>query len=412
MEQQNNTSDREYQVDAILRQLQADESPDAAGQQAPPPAPIPPAQPETETASAPPNALRKKKSDKKAKSCLTTFIWLFLIVAVSVGLAVMAIFAVSDYLGVGKDFLRGEDTRSVQIYVEEGASINEIALQLEEEDVLINRHVFLLYLKLTGKGDNMNYGAHDFSTKMGYGEILDSLAQPAKAEDVTVTIPSAKTVEEILNILEDAGVCSYADLRTELLNGTFDSPLWAAIPENEAIYYAAEGYLFPDTYNFYLNDDAHRVIQKMLDNLEEKFTPEMRQAAADRGYTTHEILTMASIIELESCGYFEEMPKVSAVFYNRLEDWPAGTRLLQSDPTMYYPYGNGAYNTYQKEGIPPGPMSNATEAALSAAVYPDETVKAYYFVTDANGKFYYNDTLAAHEATIAELKQKGVWLES
>ena len=92
-----------------------------------------------------------------------------------------------------------------------------------------------------------------------------------------------------------------------------------------------------------------------------------------------------------------------------MNDWPAGARLLQSDPTMYYPYGNGAYNTYKIEGLPPGPMSSITEAALKAALYPDESVESYYFVTDSQGGFYYNDTLAAHESTISELKQKGLW---
>ncbi len=356
------------------------------------------------------NKPQKKKKKKAKKGCAVTALWLCISGILSITFAVLGIFAVSDYLGIGKDFIRFQDTRSVQITVEEGAAISDIAKQLEEQDVLISRHVFLLYLKLTDKGNNINYGAHDFSTKMGYSEILNSLAEPAKAEDVTVTIPSGKTVEQILNILDKAGVCSYTELRREALNGKFDSPLVNAIPQVDGMYYPLEGYLFPDTYQFYLNDDPHRVLQKMIDNLEEKFTSEMRDKAKAMGYTTHEILTMASVVELESCGYFEEMPKVSALFYNRLNNWPAGARYLQSDPTMYYPYGNGIYNTYKIEGLPPGPMSSVTEAAIKAALYPDDTMKSYYFVTDSQGGFYYNDTLAAHEATIADLKEKGLWI--
>lgn len=356
------------------------------------------------------NKPQKKKKKKAKKGCAVTALWLCIIGILSITFAVLGIFAVSDYLGIGKDFIRFQDTRSVQITVEEGAAISDIAKQLEEQDVLISRHVFLLYLKLTDKGNNINYGAHDFSTKMGYSEILNSLAEPAKAEDVTVTIPSGKTVEQILNILDKAGVCSYTELRREALDGKFDSPLVNAIPQVDGMYYPLEGYLFPDTYQFYLNDDPHRVLQKMIDNLEENFTPEMRDKAKAMGYTTHEILTMASVVELESCGYFEEMPKVSALFYNRLNNWPAGARYLQSDPTMYYPYGNGIYNTYKIEGLPPGPMSSVTEAAIKAALYPDDTMKSYYFVTDSQGGFYYNDTLAAHEATIADLKEKGLWI--
>ncbi len=358
------------------------------------------------------NKPKKKKKKSGKKGCAATALWLCIIGILSITFAVLGIFAVSDYLGIGKDFIRMQETRSVQITVEEGAAVSEIAKDLEEQDVLISRHVFLLYLKLTGKGDNINYGAHDFSTKMGYSEILNSLAEPAKAEDVTVTIPSGKTVEEILHILDEAGVCSYTQLRTEALNGTFDSPLVDAIPQTQGMYYSLEGYLFPDTYQFYLNDDPHRVLQKMIDNLEEKFTPEMREKAKNMGYTTHEFLTLASIVEMESCGYFTEMPKVAAVFQNRLNKWPAGSRFLQSDPTMHYPYGNGIYNTYKVEGIPAGPMCSITKEALDGTLNYDTSVTAFYFVTDANSAFYYNDTLAGHDSTIADLKQKGIWISS
>ncbi len=417
MDQQNNkTPQDEFSVDAILQQL---DRPDASApgtdtpqenQTAPEPVPAP--ADTTKTAEKPQKKRKKngKKQRSRGKGCLVTLIWLIVIGAVSVGLALAALFAVSDYLGVGKDFIRGRETETVQLYVEEGTSVQDIAQMLEDNGIIINKHVFLLYLKLTHKGDNMNYGAHDFSTKMSYNEILASLAQTAKAEDLEVTVPSCKRVDDILRVLEEAGVCSYGDLRTELLNGSFDSPLWNAIPADERMYYAAEGYLFPDTYKFYENDSPHRVIQKMLDNLEEKFTPEMRKAAADRGYTTHQILTMASVVESECNGFYDEMPKVAQVFYNRLEQWPEGQRLLQSDPSSSYPYGNGAYDTYRSEGLPPGPICNMSEAAIKAAVYPDETVTAFYFVTDSNHKFYYNETLSAHEATITELKNKGLWL--
>ena len=355
---------------------------------------------------------KKKRKNTKGKGCLVTLLWLIIIGVLSVTIAFLGVFAASDYLGVGKDFLRGQETVDVQIVVEEGQTIAEIAQVLEDRGVLISRQVFLLYLKLTDRGTNISFGAHDFSTNMGYNEILASLAEPAKAEDVTVTIPSGKTVDEILHLLEDEGVCSYSQLRQEAMEGTFISELIDAIPDNEGMYYKIEGYLFPDTYQFYLNDDPHRVLQKMIDNLEDKFTPEMREKAKEMGYTTHEILTMASVVEQEACGYFDEMPKVAALFYNRLNQWPEGQRYLQSDPTMYYEYGDGLYDTYKIEGLPPGPMGSITEEALKAAVYPDKEMKAFFFVTDKNGDFYYNDTNDAHNDTIEDLKDKGLWVST
>ena len=194
-----------------------------------------------------------------------------------------------------------------------------------------------------------------------------------------------------------------------MLNGKFRSPLLDEASTNSSIYYKFEGYLLPDTYYFYKNDDPNRVLQKFLDNLESKFPQKMRDDAKAKGYTTSQILTMASIIELESCGYYDEMSKIAAVFYNRLNQWPAGQRKLQSDPTMNYPYGDGAYNTYEVEGLPPGPLCNPTKAAIEAAVYPEENFDYYFFVTDKNFKFYYNKTDAEHTRTIANLKRQKLW---
>ena len=104
------------------------------------------------------------------------------------------------------------------------------------------------------------------------------------------------------------------------------------------------------------------------------------------------------------------MPKVAAVFYNRLEspDW-LGPRKLESDPTMKYPYGNGRYNTYETEGLPPGPLCAPSENAILAAASPEENFTATYFVTDNKMNFYYNNSLSAHQKTINKLKAEGKW---
>lgn len=358
---------------------------------------------------------RKKKSKKKksrAQRALSTFLWLFCIVSISFLLAFGGLFVVSDYSGLAKDIFNGGDTSTKQIIIKEGASASDVALQLEEENILLSRHVFLLYLKLTDQGNNINYGAHDFSGDMSYGEILESLAEPVKKPDTQVMIPMCSTLTEIGDILEKAGVCSKAAFIREVIHGEFDSALWKAIPKDQKISYAMEGYLFPDTYNFYENDDPHRVVQKMLDNLEEHFTPQMQKDAKAMGYTTHEILTMASVIQMEADGFYEDMPKIAQVFYNRLNHWPEGQQKLQSDPTSNYVVDgikNPDYDTYKIEGLPPGPMSTIGAEAIRAAVYPDQSVSAYFFVSDKFGKFYYNETYEAHEDTILELRRQGLW---
>ena len=146
--------------------------------------------------------------------------------------------------------------------------------------------------------------------------------------------------------------------------------------------------------------------------MEEKFSEEMLKAVSDSGYTFHEILTMASLVESESAnGTAEERAKVAAVFYNRLEgkNWNE-PKFLQTDPSTFYPYGNGRYNTYKTEGLPPGPIGAPSLNSIKAALYPAENFTATYFVTDKNAEFYFNETLAAHNKIIAELKRKGLWL--
>ncbi|MBR4867754.1 MAG: endolytic transglycosylase MltG, partial [Clostridia bacterium] len=272
----------------------------------------------------------KKKEPKEKKkrgcSCFAVFVCFSLIF--SILLAGVIIIVASDLTGLGKELLTSAEYSSVQVQVKEGTSVSEIAKELEDKGILLSDEVFLLYLKATGKGGNVNYGFHDFETNMGYGAILNSLAEPAKAEDVTVTIPSGKTVEQIFEILDEEGVCPYEDLRKEVVTGTFDSELWKAIPKDRQMYLAMEGYLSPDTYHFYPNDDPHRVIQVMLDNLEKSFPQKLRDDAKEMGYSTHDVLTMASVIELEACGYYDEMDDVSAVFHNRLTEWPEVQRLL------------------------------------------------------------------------------------
>ncbi len=356
---------------------------------------------------------RGKDKMAKRKKTGKTLIWMASIVIIAVIIAFSVIVYIADSVGIGKEVISGvfhgkKGNTTVLITVEEGQGINEVASLLKENDLILSDTVFKIYVKLTGQGNDMNYGVHSFTLNMGYDAIIDSLAEPALAEDLKVTIKSPMTVEEIADYLEKKNVCKKKEFLDEIKNGTFDSELWNNIPKDANLYMVAEGYLYPDTYRFYENDSPHRVIQKMLDNLEEKFTPEMRNDAKKMGFTTHEVMSLASMVETEGCGYYNEMSGVSAVFHNRLNEWPEGQRYLQSDPSMGYA-GGERYNTYKTEGIPVGPISNVTESAIKAALYPDKDNDAFYFVTDKYGKFYYNKTLAGHESTIADLKARGIW---
>lgn len=360
----------------------------------------------------------EKKRRKGSPSIVKNIIWIVAIFAVSIGVAFGVIYVGADYLGLG--FGRGKDQT---IEIQPGSATSQIAEQLEEVGAVKCPLAFRLYSKIKKYDSQYKYGVYTFRTDAGYDVIAEMLMnEGAKAETAKgVKIPEMATVDDIAQILADAGVCEKADFYNEIRNGEFDYDFVEEIPA-DSVYYRLEGYLYPETYDFYNYDSAecaHLAIEKMLATFEERVAGEVREKLdGNSDYTFHELVTMASLIESEAGNAGDEdRSKVARLFFNRLEgvNWE-GPKYLQTDPsTKYYPGGNKKnrrYNTYENEGLPPGPIGSPSLRSLKAAVNPTEGFTMTYFVTDSNGKFYYNDTLAAHNKIIAELKSKGLWIST
>ena len=348
--------------------------------------------------------LKKKRAGRKAN--LKAIIWVFSIIAVSVFLAGGIMLFASEYLGLSI----GEPKQCV-VEITQGSGTKKIAKELKKSGAISSPFLFRVYSKLSGNDGTYQYGVYNFSNELGYKDIVRKLkTEGATAKTVTVTIPEMSRIDEIMQILEDKGVCTKADFRNAVLNGKYEFDFVEEIPEDQ-VHFKFEGYLFPDTYDFYCYDSAEcaeLAILKMLENTDKKLTEDVRAKIKASGYTIHEVLTMASIVELEASAATDEMNNVAAVFYNRLSwDEP---KMLGSSPTMDYPYGNGRYDTNKNEGLPPGPLCAPSEKAILAAVSPTPNFSATYFVTDSEMKFYYNNSLSAHNQTIANLKKQGKWL--
>ncbi len=366
-----------------------------------------------------------KKPRKKLNPIVKNIIWISLIVVISFGLAVSLIYSVADFMGLG--FGRGDNC---SINIEKGSTATEITEQLEESGAIKLPFLFRAYCKLKGYDSQFKYGFYHFNTESGYEALAQMLiTQGAKAESIKVTIPEGVgindyiknvdgedvTVSGIATILEKAGVCTKSDLLIALDNVEFKSDLLKCANVGKT-YYSLEGYLFPETYEFYKLEDtayaAELVLEKMIDEAERRITEPMFDRASELGYNMNEILTMASIIQMEAGNNFKEMPNVAAVFYNRLES--DNFKTLGSSPTCYY--GNsfkkdsGKYNTYEIEGLPPGPLCSPGIDAIKAALYPTENSPYYYFVTDKQGNFYFHKTLDEQNKTIAELKKGNNWI--
>lgn len=349
---------------------------------------------------------RRGGRHSSGRGVLKNVIWILCIIVVSVGLAFGIIYTGADYMGIG--FGRGVDC---ELVIDRGMSTKGIAEKLKECGAVKIPIAFRIYTRLKGYDGQFKYGLYTFNNEAGYEALSTMLIEDgAKADSVKVTIPEMSTVDEIAEILEKAGVCEKSDFINEVQHGEFDYDFVKAIP-SEKVYYRLEGYLFPETYNFYYYDSeecAHLAVDRMLKTLDEKLTPALRAKIEKSGYSLHEAMTLASIVELEAGGAPGEMGNVAAVFYNRLESDEYAK--LQSSPTQKYPYGSGKYDTYQSDGLPPGPLCSPSENSIKAAAEPTADFDYYYFVTDAKMKFYYNKTLAEHNSTISRLKKENNWI--
>jgi len=351
-----------------------------------------------------------KKKNSGRKNIVKTIIWIVSIVVVSVGIAIGIIYVGADYLGLG--FGRGG---SCVIEVEKGSGTAAIANELKEAGAVKCPFVFRVYTKLKHYDGKFKYGVYSFSSELGYESIANMLmTEGAKAESVSVTIVEGSSVDDIAKLLDEKGVCKKSDFLDEVRDGKFDYDFVNQIPTDK-VYYRLEGYLFPDTYDFYNYDSkecAHLAVDKMLSNLDKKLKEKKINinniTVMGKNYTFHEIMSMASIVEMEAGGSKDEMSKVAAVFYNRLNSDDYQT--LGSSPTRKYPYGNGKYNTYECAGLPVGPLCSAGIDSIVGAVNPEENFDYYYFVTDASMKFYYNKTITQHNSTIAKLKAAKNWI--
>lgn len=367
---------------------------------------------------------QKTKSKKNNKSIIKNIIWILAIVIISFSLAFGIIYAGADFMGIG--FGRGE--HKCELNIEMGTSAAQIAEELEDCGAVNIPVLFRLYSKLKGYDSQFKYGLYTFESESGYEAICQMLiTEGAKAETIKVTIPEGTgindytknvngedvTVPGIGTLLEKAGVCTKSDFLSALYDVKLKGKL-LSFADDEKTYHTLEGYLFPETYDFYSYDSkecAVLAIEKMINESEKRITAEMYSRAEEMGYSMNEILTLASIIQMEAGKNTDGMAMVAGIFYNRLKSEDFAT--LGSSPTCYYgesfKYDDGRYNTYNIKGLPPGPLCSPGIDAIKAALYP-ESSDYYYFVTDKNGKFYYHKTLNEQQKTINKLQQGNNWI--
>lgn len=237
---------------------------------------------------------------------------------------------------------------------------------------------------------------------------VETQATTQKSTTVFVTVKEGQAMTEIFKKLDENGVADFDELMQTAQTYDYSYyPLVAAIPSNANRCFKLEGYLYPDTYEFYYGQKPQDVIGRFLRNGKAKITDSMLSQASALGYTMDEVITVASIIEKEGANS-KEVAKIAAVIYNRLE---AGMK-LQMDSSIYYierhvkPYltgdinrFNSYYNTYKCSALPAGPISNPGMRTINAALNPAD-VPYLYFCHDENANYYYAETFEEHQENL------------
>ncbi|WP_283607077.1 endolytic transglycosylase MltG [Faecalispora anaeroviscerum] len=255
-------------------------------------------------------------------------------------------------------------------------------------------------IKVTVESGAKPHGVTSWTTSLIHQSDLSST--------VNVTFPEGTNLMGIAALLEKNHVCSASDVLAAAKSTQFDSYSFIASLSNASSrYYKLEGYLFPDTYNFYKGDSAANALKRMLNNMQNKLTSIQTQAAA-QGMTVDQVLTMASLIQAEASST-SDMYLVSSVLHNRLTNGAAhDTPKLQFDSTVYYPYRvkseapagfTSTYDTYNFSGLPAGPICSPGASAIDAALHPTST-DYYYFCHSASGTAYYAATLDEHNQNL------------
>ena len=285
----------------------------------------------------------------------------------------------------------------------DAADIDYVAQRLKEGGLIEHEWLFKLFCTVTKSDIKMKPGTYTLDTDMDYRAVVANLGSTAtNRATVTVTFTEGCTVDQIFEQLEKKGVASVEDLQDMAANHPYKFSFLQEIPLGD--YHRLEGYLFPDTYDFYVGDDPKYVINKMLLNFDARFTDEMRERVTESGQSIYEILTIASLIEKETDGTDEKI--IASVIYNRLNsNETAG--MLQIDATLVYINGgrkpteadkeiDSPYNTYKYVGLPAGPIANPGMAAIRAAMNPDKTNYYYYVLNPESNRHEFSTNYRDH----------------
>lgn len=316
----------------------------------------------------------------------------------------------------------------VNFEIEGGSSIYSVGKKLEKEGIIRSYLAYKTYVKLN-KVSSYKAGTYKIDKSYSTKKIIKLLTGDNYLKSgITITFKEGKTIRGVAReITKNTNISEsefYAKLEDDAYIDSLIEKYWFLTDEikNKDIYYALEGYLFPDTYTFNTNATVEEIIETMLDQTDKVFS-KYKEKFNSSSYSMHDVATLSSIVESEGI-YSDDRKMIAGVFYNRLN---AGMS-LGSDVTTYYAFkvdlGTrdltkaeiNTYNPYNTRGpemsgkLPVGPISNFGESSLEAVLNPSLN-SYYYFVADKSGKTHFTKTYDEHNKLIKELKEAGNWID-
>ena len=351
---------------------------------------------------------QRPRKRRRRNPLLRALVYLICVVVASTLLAGIGWLLANDLCALNKEY------KEVTIQVTQDDTVGSVSKKLKEGGLIEYRWFFNLFAWVSNADEKIGEGTYTLNTDMDYRGLIVSMTGGSggnlSAETVRVTIPEGYTVQQTISLLAENGVNTEEALTEAAESADFDFPYLDESLEGSVS--RLEGYLFPNTYDFYVGEDPAHALNRLLSEFNRQMSDDVMALVEESGRSMQEIVTVASLIEKETDGTDRE--KIASVIYNRLSNPSYETGgLLQIDAALVYATGHTEltesdlaadtpYNLYIYPGLPPTPIANPGFASIRAAVQPAET-NYYYYVRGNDGLHIFSSTYAEHQQVISSL---------
>ena len=347
--------------------------------------------------SRPRSSSRRRQRRRSGWIYVLRFVlWVAFVAAASLALSGVGWLMANDFCAFNKAPL----TATVEVTKDD--DLETVTEKLKEEGLIEYPWLFKLFGKVAHAESKIGIGTYELNTEMDYSALINGMRNNNAAlnsSTVRVVIPEGYTVKQIIALLAKYGVSTESELTEAAENYDFEYSFLKGSSKGDIV--RLEGYLFPDTYEFYVNGNPATALAKMLDNFGNKIDDaELAEKIEASPYSLSQLITIASLIEKETDGSDRE--NIASVIYNRLNNVGETYHLLQIDASQIYGLGSRysgkltredlnidtPYNTHIHEGLPPTPIANPGLASIRAALEPAET-GYYYYALGKDGKHHF-----------------------